>query len=203
MSQVVALLLAAGESTRMGRPKPLLAWAGETLIEWQVAQLREAGATRVIAVLGYAAADVEPVARAAGAEVVVNLDYRSGRASSLRAGAALVTAADAVLVLNVDQPRPAWVSRRLLEAWRERRAPLVIPAYGGGRGHPVLLDGTLAPELEAVRDETMGLREITDRKRGETELVAFDNSVVIVDLNTPEEYAAALTDYNRGAWQES
>jgi CTP:molybdopterin cytidylyltransferase MocA len=67
----------------------------------------------------------------------------------------------------------------------------------------VLLDGTLAPELEAVRDETMGLREITDRKRGETELVAFDNSVVIVDLNTPEEYAAALTDYNRGAWQES
>jgi molybdenum cofactor cytidylyltransferase len=203
MAEIVAILLAAGESTRMGRPKPLLPWAGTTLIEWQVAQLRDAGAGRVVAVLGHAAEEVEPAARASGGVIVVNESYRSGRATSLAAGAASVDAAALVLVLSVDQPRPAWVSRRLIDAWTTSRAPVVIPEVGGRRGHPVLLDGSLLPDLRAVRDETLGLRDITERKRGETKVVVFENSVVIVDLNTPEEYATALADFNRGAWQET
>lgn len=187
----------------MGRPKALLPWGGRALVEWQVEQLKLAGCGRVIVVTGHRASEIEPLARSAGAEVVLNAAYRSGRASSLRTGADAVEEAGAVVVLNVDQPRPAWVTRRLVDAWRLRKAPVVVPDHGGRLGHPVLLDGSLLPDLRSVREETLGLREIIERMRAETEPVAFDNRVVIVDLNTPEDYENALAEFYRGAWEET
>ncbi len=80
---VAAILLAAGESQRMGSLKPLLAWQGATLIEYQIAQLREAGVADVIAVLGRRAQDILPLVTAAGARGIINENYREGRASSL------------------------------------------------------------------------------------------------------------------------
>ena len=203
MAAVVAILLAAGESTRMGRPKPLLPWDMRMLVEWQIEELRAAGAGRVIVVLGSYAEEVEPFVRRAGGEPVLNASYQTGRASSLRAGAGAIEAAAAVLILNVDQPRPAWVSRRLIARWEETAAKLVVPGFEGRRGHPVLADGSLIADLREVDDKSLGLRAVLDRYRAETELVPVQNSVVIVDLNTPEDYVAALAAFNRGAWAES
>ncbi len=200
---LVAILLAAGESARMGRPKPLLTWAGTTLLEWQIEQLREAGASEVIVVLGSRAEEVEPVATAAGATVVLNPDYREGRASSLRAGAAAVhDNAAAIVILGVDQPRPAWVTRRLIERRRENGPAILIPAFEGHRGHPVVLSAALLGELRAVNEASLGLRAVTERHQAETETVEIDNSSVIVDLNTPSEYEDALRAFNNGDWRE-
>src|SRR5262249_31372537 len=87
MPGVRALLLAAGESRRMGTPKQLLDWDGQELVAYQVEQLRAAGADEVIVVLGHEAAAIARVAEAAGGRVVLNPEYRSGRASSVRVGA--------------------------------------------------------------------------------------------------------------------
>ncbi len=161
--RIAAIILAAGESTRMGRPKPLLPWGATTLVAWQVAQLREAGVDEVIVVLGHAADEVRP-AVPPEARVVVNHSFRQGRASSLRCGAAAVSEpVGAVLVLSVDQPRPAWLSRALIERWRESRARIVSPRFRRRHGHPVLVDGLLLDELRRVDEATLGLRAVLQR----------------------------------------
>ena len=196
---ISAILLAAGESRRMGSqrirrtPKPLLAWQGATLIEYQIAQLREAGVGDVIAVLGHRSQDVLPLVTAAGARGIVNETYREGRASSLRAGAAAAEGTQTVVVLSVDQPRPAAVTRRLLA---DHTSGITVPSFDGRRGHPVVLDGALLPELREVSEATQGLRAVIARHATEVREVPFDSAAVLLDLNTPEDYHRATARDN-------
>jgi molybdenum cofactor cytidylyltransferase len=193
---IAAILLAAGESRRMGVLKPLLDWAGETLIEYQVHQLREAGVDHVIAVLGHSADEVRPLAERAGATVVVNASYAEGRASSLRAGAASVPPGAAeIAVLGVDQPRPASVTARLLVEHLASGALITLPAYLGKRGHPAFLCGSLLPELCTVDDVTEGLRAVVHRHAADVSDVAFDTPIVLLDINTREDYERALAQF--------
>jgi len=179
----------------MGAPKPLLPWRGATLIEYQVGQLRGGGADEVIVVLGHGAADVRAFV-VGRAQIVVNNRWTEGRAVSLRAGAALVPDdASTIVVLNVDQPRPAEVIRRLLDEHASGGAPVTLPAHGGKRGHPAFLDGSLLTEMRSVTDETEGLRAVVQRH--DVREVAFDDEVVLLDLNTPEDYERAYAMYGK------
>jgi len=108
--------------------------------------------------------------------------------------------AGAVLVLSVDQPRPASLSRRLIERWREKGAPIVSPRFPRRFGHPVLVDGSLLGELRAVDEATLGLRAVIDRHAAEAEALPVEDDRVDVDLNTPADYEAALAAFARGAW---
>jgi len=190
---VTAILLAAGESRRMESPKPLLAWQGATLIEYQITQLRAAGVDDVIAVLGHRSEDVLPLVVAAGARGIINETYREGRASSLRAGAAAVESAQTVVILSVDQPRPAAVTRRLLAA---HTSGITVPSHDGRRGHPVILDGALLPELRDVDEATHGLRAVITHHATDVHEVPFDSAAVLLDLNTPEDYRRAIAADN-------
>jgi len=188
-SAISAILLTAGESRRMGSPKPLLEWQGATLIEYQIAQLHEAGVGDVIAVLGHRSEDILPLVTAAGARPLVNESYREGRAASLRARAAAAEGAKTIVVLSVDQPRPAAVTRRLLD---QHTSSITVPTHAGHRGHPVVLDGALLPELREVDEATQGLRAIIARHAAEVRELPFDAATVLLDLNTPEDYEQAI-----------
>ena len=197
---IAALILAAGESTRMGRLTQLLPWDGVPLVAWQVDQMRQAGSDEIIVVLGHAAEEIRP-AVPSDARIAINDAYKEGRATSLRCGAqALSNDVDAVLILNVDQPRPAWVSRLVLDRWRETQAPIVSPRFAGRSGHPVLVDGALVQELRAVDESTLGLRAITRRHAAQAVEVSIDNAAPNADLNTPADYEAALAAFLAGAW---
>lgn len=197
---IAALLLAAGESTRMGRLKQLLPWDGLPLVAWQARQLREAGAEDVVIVLGHAAEEIRP-AVPRDARVVVNEAYKQGRATSLRCGAeALGDDVEAVLILSVDQPRPAWLGRVLIERWRAERPPIVSPRFRRRFGHPILVDGSLLQELRQVSDETLGLRAVIDRHVDAAVAVPVANDAIDVDLNTPADYEDAVASYERGDW---
>ncbi len=200
----------------MGRLKQLLPWGGTTLVAWQVAQLRDAGVDDVVVVLGHAAAQIRP-AVPAEARVVVNDAYKQGRATSLRAGAEALSggaggegAADgrsaseieAVLILSVDQPRPAWLSRALIVGWQAKRPLVMSPRFEGRYGHPILLDGSLLPELRQVSDETLGLRAVIDRHVARAQSLSVSNQRVDVDLNAPADYEAALAAFERGEWTD-
>jgi molybdenum cofactor cytidylyltransferase len=192
-----AILLAAGESTRMGRPKALLPWGETTLIAYQVRELLAAGVDDVVVVLGHAADEVRPQAPSQ-ARVVVNEAYRQGRASSLRAGAAaLPDDADPIVVLNVDQPRPSQVLRALLAAHREGGSPITVPVAQGRRGHPPVLAGSLLPELRAASEEAQGLRGVIASHQEAVREVPFDSPLVLLDMNTPAEYQRALAELDR------
>lgn len=178
----------------MGAPKPRLEWQGTTLIEYQITQLLEAGCGDVVAVLGHRLEETEPLATSAGARAIANDRWAEGRASSLRAGADAIEAADAIVVLGVDQPRPAGVTRRLLD---EHASGITVPVHGGRRGHPVVLDGALLAELRDVAEATQGLRAVIARNEGDVHAVQFESPVVLLDLNTPDDYEAARESYAR------
>jgi len=189
---IAAILLAAGESRRMGTPKALLDWGGETLVEYQIDQLRKAGVHEVIAVLGHAARKIRPLAERSGAIPVVNVDYAEGRASSLRTGAfALPSGTSEVVILNIDQPRPAAIIARLLENHLSTGALVTLPTFEGKHGHPALLCGNVAPELLRVDEATKGLREIIHRRAKDVHELEFDTDIVLLDINTPEDYDSA------------
>lgn len=193
---VAAILLAGGESSRMGTPKPLLEWGGYTLIEYQLAQLKGTPIERVVVVLGHRADQIRPYVQRAGAQAVINELYQEGRASSLRVGAAaLADETEAVLVLNVDQPRPHWVIRRLVEEHRRGGGLITVPTYQGKRGHPPLLAGSLLPEMRAVQEASKGLRAVLGRHRDQVRDVPFPSPVVLLDINRPQEYQEARASY--------
>jgi molybdenum cofactor cytidylyltransferase len=186
----------------MGRLKQLLPWDGEPLIGWQVRQLREGGVDIVIAVLGHASREIEAVVPDF-ASTVVNDEYKQGRATSLKRGAkALKGDTEAVLVLSVDQPRPAWLARRLIERWRIDQPLIVSPRFAKGFGHPILLDGSLVQELREVDEATLGLRAVIDRHLDRAVSLVIANNTINVDLNTPADYETAKNAYESGRWQE-
>lgn len=182
----------------MGEPKPLLPWGERTLIEYQLEELAGCGVDDIVVVLGHEAERVRPLAVAGGARVVLNEAYRQGRASSLRAGAcALQDDVDAVLIVNVDQPRPRALLRHLLDAHGEGSTLITIPSFEGRRGHPTVVAGALLAELRAVEEESLGLRGLLERHGAAVREVAFGSPLVLLDLNTPEEYERARRDYQK------
>jgi molybdenum cofactor cytidylyltransferase len=189
---IVALLLAAGESTRMGSPKPLLEWHGTTLIEYQVRELLASGIDDVVAVLGHREEQVRPVAERAGARVVVNAAYREGRAGSIRTGAlAVPPGAQAIVILNVDQPRARSITTALIKAHLAQGNLITVPVHGGKRGHPAILSGDLLTELRQVSEAGEGLKAVMTAHSAQRVEIAFEDASVLADLNRPEDYQAA------------
>ena len=196
MSETIAILLAAGESRRMGQLKALLPWQGTSLLAHQVGALLEAGAGRVIVVLGHRAEELksrlEGQSKVTG---VVNPDYLQGKTTSIKAGvkAAAQYDLDSLLILNVDQPRTADTIRQLLHQHRASSALITIPTHQGKGGHPIILDGSLVDDLLSIQEETLGLKAVIERRQDHVQRVEVEDPEVLWDLNTPEQYQAAIS----------
>ena len=181
----------------MGQSKALLDWGGEPLIAYQVKQLREAGVDEVIVVLGHQADDVHRKIGQLPCRVMLNPRFQMGRAGSLRIGAKAVSRdADAIVVTNVDQPRPAAFLRDLIAAHRIESAA-TRPTADGHRGHPVVVAGPLRPEMMEATDESGGLHGVLEAHNGNLADVEMD-SLCHVDFNTPEEFEAARKRFGLG-----
>lgn len=194
MSDISAVLLAAGESSRMGRQKALLPWRGSTLLQYQANSLLRGGASQVIAVLGYRAETLRPLVQdIQGVVTVLNLRYRTGKTSSIRAGLRSLSPQDqVVLVLSVDQPRSSALVRRVVEAHQQHGSLITYPAYQGKGGHPVAFSASLLPELMRIRESRQGLREVVDRHKAEVLRLEVDDQQAMLDLNREEDYQRAL-----------
>ncbi|PKN79947.1 MAG: molybdopterin-guanine dinucleotide biosynthesis protein A [Chloroflexi bacterium HGW-Chloroflexi-9] len=198
---VAAILLAAGASSRMGSPKPLLPWAGTTLVEWELAQLRASGVGEIVVVLGARAEAVRRVLLTDPATLVFNARWAQGRATSLAAGARalLSLAPDLVVIENVDQPAPASLVARLIEATRSAGADAVQPVYldaDGAEhgGHPVVLRGAVLPALALATEASEGLRGVLAGRAVHRVRIGGEPATAW-DLDTPEAYEAARTAF--------
>jgi CTP:molybdopterin cytidylyltransferase MocA len=184
---VHGLVLAAGGSTRLGRPKMLLDLGGRPLIQHALQPLLDAGMPRVCVVLG-AAADAVRAALPTDTRlsVVWNPAWSSGLASSLQAGLRECWGADAVLVALGDQPSvtPQVVARVLAAAPGHA---LVVASHADRLVHPMLFGRALFPELDALRGD-VGAREVVRRHQPEAVRVAGTEPR---DLDTREDYEAA------------
>ena len=194
MANTVAILLAAGESRRMGQLKALLPWQGKSLLAHQLSSLKEAGIERVVVVLGHQAEKLQPLLQGQeGVTWVVNPDYLQGKTTSIKAGLKALgpKSTATLLVLNVDQPRSPETIRFLLQQHQSRSYLITIPTHQGKGGHPILLAPSLLVELQSIDEETLGIRAVVQRHKDLTQRVEVPFPEVLWDLNTPEEYRAA------------
>jgi molybdenum cofactor cytidylyltransferase len=156
-----AVVLAAGASRRLGRPKQLLRVDGDALVGRAVRTAACVCARRVVVVLGAHRALIEPIVVALDARVVVNEGWSEGMASSLRAGiAALPTESAAALLLTCDQPRvTADALGALARAWSSTPEVCVASAYEGSVGVPAIVPARLFPTLMRLRGDR-GARDV-------------------------------------------
>jgi CTP:molybdopterin cytidylyltransferase MocA len=192
---IAGIVLAAGRSRRMGRPKAFLRLGGLTFLERAVAALRDGGCDAVVVVAGArgdAAAD--EIADAAGrldASVTRNPEAESPQVASLRAGLrALGGEVEAAIVTPVDVPRAdAVVVRALIDAFAATRCPVAQPFDGTRHGHPVLFARPVWPELMAD-PLPAGARTVIHAHAAERAEVRVP--VLPVDVDTPDDYRRLL-----------
>jgi len=195
---IAAVVLSAGESSRMGSPKALLPISGVPFIEEIVRALKGTKIDRIIVVLGHHAEEIQKRIAHLPVTFVVNRDYAKGQLSSLivaiRSLAAEKTTEkiDGVLVHLVDHPfiSPALVDH-MIDRFYETKKLIVIPRYGGRRGHPVIFSSRLFPELLSAPLEK-GAKVIVHAHRDETLEIETDFAGVTIDIDTPEEYRQYL-----------
>jgi molybdenum cofactor cytidylyltransferase len=190
---VSGLILAAGRSSRLGRPKQLLPLAGRPLLAHVLENAAVSALAEVVLVLGHEAARIGAAVDDLGQRVVVNPDFAAGQSTSLRAGlAALDPAAAAVVVLLGDQPQVGpEVVDALIGAFRAGAGPIVAPRYGGRRGNPILFARALFPELAGVAGDE-GARGIVRARAAEVVEVPVGDGPPPPDVDTEEDYAALL-----------
>ncbi len=192
MPAVGAVILAAGASTRLGRPKQLLMVGGQTLLRRVVNAALASACAPVVVVLGAHAARIAPEVAGTGVIVAENPDWAAGMASSIRVGLAALTAnapasdLDAALFLVCDQPH---VSSPLLNALIERyettAAPIAACAYGGGLGVPALFARELFGELASLSGAE-GARAVIMRHAPTVARVDFSEGAL--DIDTDADY---------------
>jgi molybdenum cofactor cytidylyltransferase len=197
MPLVTAIVLAAGESTRMGAAKALLPDPdGRPFVARLVRTFAAAGVGEVIVVTGTRHDDIVEALQqdGAAARVVRNEAPSRGQLSSLWTGLheAERLDADAVLMTLVDVPmvREATV-RAVIDQWRRTRAPIVRPAIGDRHGHPVLFDRSLFEELKrAPLDQ--GAKSVVHAHAATLLNVAVNDEGAVTDVDTPEDYRQLL-----------
>jgi xanthine dehydrogenase accessory factor len=186
---IAALVLAAGESRRLGQPKLLLPLGPSSVIERVVDACLGSAAERVIVVLG---AEADRVRARLGPRPVTfafNPDFREGMSASIRQGlAAAGPEAEAVLVVLGDQPLlTAPLIDRLITAYRRTGRGLVFPVVRGTRGHPVLIDGRYREAMLALRGD-VGCRAILEAHPEDGWPVPVDDEAPLTDVDTRDDY---------------
>jgi len=188
---IVAVVLSAGESSRMGRPKALLPIDGETFIERIVGALARTRVGKIIVVLGHDAETLKRRLEHLAVTFLVNADYKSGQLSSLQTAVRRLQSdreCDGMLVHLVDHP---YISSTLVDTMIERfyesNKLIVVPRCQGKRGHPVIFSRALFAELlNAPLDQ--GAKAVVNAHRDETLEIETDDTGIAVDIDTPELY---------------
>ena len=192
-----AVILAAGESKRMGAQKLLLEVKGKPVIERVVDSFRGT-VDEIIVVLGHEPEKLIPTLEKLGVNWMVNLNYREGMVSSFKEGIKKMREFGAVFLALGDQPivdRDFLV--KAIDAW-EHGAKIVSPVYRGKKGHPVLFGQSLFDEILALQKHEV-IRDVIYRHEGERRLIEAGEWAV-VDLDTPESFRrlSGLKEEKRG-----
>jgi molybdenum cofactor cytidylyltransferase len=189
MDDVAAILLAAGQSRRMGEFKPLLPFGDRTVIETCIDNLREAGIQDIVVVLGHRAEDIRRQLQHRNLIFALNSDPDSEMGVSIARGMEQIgLGSKAVLIALVDYPGvPPEVTRVLIDEWGRTQAKLVQPEYQGRGGHPVLIDLIYRKELLDL-DPNRGMRAMLDNHRAALLRIPVDSPFVVKDMDTWEDY---------------
>jgi len=202
---VAGIVLAAGESTRYGKPKQLLDWKGQAFVRAVAGNALEAGLSPVIVVTGANADHVEATVQDLDVEIVRNDEWKSGQASSIKKGVKFLTSpnpghndgrrkrrAGAAIFLLADQPQ---ITTSILHALVEKHAeglyPIVAPMVIDRRANPVLCDAVTFSDLLELEGDVGG-RAIFHKYP--VEYLPWHDDRMLLDVDTPEQYQRLISD---------
>jgi CTP:molybdopterin cytidylyltransferase MocA len=185
MKKVAAIIIAAGSSSRLGRPKQLVLFAGETLLARAIRVARESGVEPLFVVLGANREEIEAGVDLSRAQIVLNRNWKEGMASSIRAGIDAVekdtAEVDGVLLMVCDQPLVTEEHlRRMLAAFRQSGTSSIASLYSGKRGIPAIFPRQSFAELAALKGD-QGARSLLSDAQREVIEAALEGGEVDVD----------------------
>jgi molybdenum cofactor cytidylyltransferase len=188
---IAGILLAAGESRRMGFPKALLRIGGQTFVARLTFAMLEAVDPLIVVVGAHRERIVPAIPKDPRVRVVVNPEFSRGQLSSLKTALARLGETPAVMVHLIDHPTvlPSTFSS-VSDCRRARSSPIVIARYQGHRGHPVVFDRSLFSELITTSDN-LGARAVVNADPARVSYVDVDDSGVVLDLDTPSDVMRA------------
>ncbi len=189
MSEIWAIVLAAGESKRMGSPKMLLPYRGATIIEKVIENIALSSVVKTLVVLGCDRDEILEVISELPVRHCYNPDYKTGMLSSVKCGFAyLPDDYLAALVFPGDQPMiESTVINLVVRAWRDSGRGIVVPTFRGRRGHPLLIDRKYRKEIMTL-DDSEGLRVLALKHPGDVKEIETDNPSILKDIDTAEDY---------------
>lgn len=191
---IAAVVLAAGESSRMGRPKALLPIDGVRFIEKIVSSFQSTKVEKILVVLGHNAEEMRQKIADLPVLIVVNNEYKKGQLSSLVAAIRDIQSRqssaelDGILVHLVDHPyiNPILVDV-MIDRFYESNKLIVVPRYHGRRGHPVIFSRSLFSELQDTPLD-QGAKAVVHAHQKDTLEIDTEDEGVTIDIDTPEEY---------------
>jgi len=190
MNEVSAILLAAGQSQRMGAFKPLLPFGNTTVIESCIQNLRDAGVEDIVVVVGHRAEELQQALTGSHVTFALNPNPNSEMSDSIACGlSTLPSEAKATLIALTDQPSiPSEVIRAIIGQWMSGKK-LVIPEFNGRGGHPVLVDLGFRGVLLKL-DPSSGLRSFFQAHSDQVLRLPVNSPFIARDMDTWDDYRA-------------
>jgi molybdenum cofactor cytidylyltransferase len=190
---ICAILLAAGESRRMGRPKMLLPFGQKTIVEHILDTILASKADKILVVLGSHREKIFDKIKNMPVQTVINHHFEKGMLSSIQAGFEFLPQdTAAALVCLGDQPLiPFSVLDNLIAAYEQTQKGIVLPTYGKRRGHPILIDLEYKQEILGLSPD-IGLRALVHNHPQDVHEVAVDTPHILKDIDNPEDYEREL-----------
>ncbi|MGB7295006.1 MAG: nucleotidyltransferase family protein [Candidatus Aminicenantales bacterium] len=194
------IILAAGESRRMGRPKLLLPYGNETIIEAVIRNVTASRVDGILVVLGAHHKSIEEKIRSFAVKKVINRKYKEGMFSSVLCGlGSLPRSARAAALFLADQPGiPGGVIDSLIEAFHRSEKGLVVPVYRKRRGHPLLLDLKYRREVKTLPPD-IGLRGLLRAHPEDIQEVRVSCPEILRDIDSPGDYRKAKRGRLKGS----
>jgi molybdenum cofactor cytidylyltransferase len=194
---ISAIILAAGESKRMGQPKMTLKWGETTVLEHVISIFANAGIEDIVVVTGSGRDEIEKIISAAQIIYPVrsafNEDFREGEMlSSIQCGFRNVKGSGAAMIGLGDQPQIQERSVRMVcDAFQKTGSPLVVPSYQMRRGHPWLIARELWQDFLALK-HSQTPRDFLHAHAEQIQYVDVESESILLDLDTPQDYQLAI-----------
>jgi len=185
--KIDALLLSAGKSSRMGFTKALVDWDNQKLIQFQVETLLSSGCNNVFIVLGHEKEKIIPYIQKENTKIIYNENYKKGKSSSIIKGINNINKnTNNLLIIGVDQPRPIKFLKKLLHFHLKNNAMISAPLNNNKRGHPIIFNEKMFPEILKIDKFDDGLRTFFRKNNKIVQTIKINSKWTHLDLNSTE-----------------
>ena len=192
-SDIAALILAAGKSTRMGTSKSLLNWHGELLVNYQINALIKSGCKEIYFVIGHNADEIRSKISNTKVTIINNPNYESGKSSSIIRGMKSIDKSiESLIIVGVDQPRPIWFYEKIIKFHNKSTSVISSPINNKKRGHPLIIRKSFFDEILQISNYKNGLKDLFRINDDLVKTFEINSEWTHLDLNDKESFERSL-----------